>query len=79
MKTITIEIPESVTVTKNDIIMTAAAKMYEQGTLSLGQAASLANLSKTTFAELLFQYNVSIFNYPAHELNKDLQNVTQYT
>jgi predicted HTH domain antitoxin len=48
--------------------MTLASSLYEQGKLSLGQAAELANLSKRSFAELLANYSVSIFNYPASDL-----------
>ncbi len=54
--------------------MLVATKLYEQGKLSLGQAAELVGLSKRTFAELLGKYNVSIFNYPALELAGDVKN-----
>jgi predicted HTH domain antitoxin len=39
--------------------------------LSLGQAAEVANMSKRTFAELLGNYNVSVFNYPASDLKNE--------
>ncbi|MDR0429635.1 MAG: UPF0175 family protein [Tannerellaceae bacterium] len=42
--------------------------MYGKGNLSLGQAAEIAKLSKRTFAKLLGNYNVSVFNYPASDL-----------
>jgi predicted HTH domain antitoxin len=54
--------------------MILASRLYEQGKLSLGQAAELANLSKRTFAELLGKYNVSIFNYPASDISRDVAN-----
>jgi predicted HTH domain antitoxin len=54
--------------------MLVATKLYEQGKLSLGQAAELAGLTKRTFAELLGSYSVSIFNYPASDLSKDVAN-----
>jgi len=54
--------------------MLVATRLYEQGKLSLGQAAELAGLTKRTFAELLGSYNVSIFNYPASDLARDVQN-----
>jgi predicted HTH domain antitoxin len=56
------------------LYMILASSLYEQGKLSLGQAAEVAKLSKRTFAELLGSYNVSIFNYPA----SDLKNETAY-
>lgn len=36
--------------------MTLAAKLYEMGTLSGGQAAELVGVSKRTFLELLGKY-----------------------
>ena len=40
-----------------------AAKLYEKGSLLLGQAAHLAGYSKRTFMELLGNYEVSVFDY----------------
>ncbi|MCX6321588.1 MAG: UPF0175 family protein, partial [Bacteroidia bacterium] len=62
MKTLTINIPDSVDVGNREIAMLLATRLYELGKLSLGQAAELAGLTKRTFAELLGTYNVSIFN-----------------
>ena len=53
------------------LYMTLASGLYEQGKLSLGQAAEVANMSKRTFAELLGNYKVSIFNYPASDLKNE--------
>ena len=57
-----------------ELLMIVASRLYEQGKLSLGQAAEVAGLSKRTFAELLGSYNVSIFNFPASDLSKDIAN-----
>ena len=54
--------------------MLIATRLYEMGKLSLGQSAELAGLTKRTFAELLGSYNVSIFNFPASDLAKDVAN-----
>ena len=54
--------------------MLVASRLYEQGKLSLGQAAEVVGLSKRVFAELLGSYNVSIFNYPASDLSRDVAN-----
>ncbi len=61
--------------TENDLSMLVATKLYEQGKLSLGQAAELVGLTKRTFAELLCKYKVSIFNYPSSDLGRDVRNV----
>lgn len=74
MKTLTLNIPDSIDLDEKDIEMLVATKLYEQGKLSLGQAAELVGLSKRTFAELLGRYGVSIFNYPASDLSKDVEN-----
>ena len=57
-----------------EIAMLVATQMYGQGRLSLGQAADLAGLTKRTFAELLGKYKVSIFNYRASEIARDVVN-----
>ena len=54
--------------------MLVATRFYEQGKLSLGQAAELAGFTKRTFIELLGNYNVSIFNFPASDLSRDTAN-----
>ena len=74
MRTLTINIPDTVDVDNRDIAMLISTKLYEQGKLSLGQAAEIAGLTKRTFAELLGSYNVSLFNYPASDLSNDVSN-----
>ncbi|TFF37451.1 UPF0175 family protein [Mucilaginibacter psychrotolerans] len=74
MKVITLNIPDTTDIDDKEAAMLLASSLYERGKLSLGQAADLAGLSKTTFAELLGSYNVSIFNYPADDLINDIKN-----
>ncbi len=74
MRTVTLNIPDDVDVNSNEIAMMVAAKLYEKGKLSLGEAAELVGLTKRTFAELLSRYDVSIFNYPASDLARDIAN-----
>ncbi len=74
MKTLTINIPDTLDVDDRELAMMVATRLYEQGRLSLGQAAEVAGLSKRTFAELLGSYDVSIFNFPASDLSKDVAN-----
>jgi len=78
MRTINLKIPEMSELDNLQLYMILASGLYEQGKLSLGQAAEVANLSKRTFAELLGNYNVSIFNYPAPELGQDVVNANYY-
>ena len=74
MKTLTLNVPDSLDVDNKDLAMLVATRLYEQGKLSLGQAAEVAGLTKRAFAELLGKYNVSIFNFPASDLSKDVAN-----
>lgn len=74
MRTITLTLPDSLDLDNKDLAMLVAARLYEQGKLSLGQAAEVAGLTKRTFAELLGSYNVSLFNFPASDLASDVAN-----
>ena len=71
MRQITLDIPEKVNLNERETIRFLAAKMYESGKLSLGQAAELAGLSKVAFSEILADYNVSLINYPPSDVLKD--------
>ena len=71
MKTMTLSIPDSVELDERQTTRFLAAKLYESGKLTLGQAADLAGLSKVAFAEILGDYDVSLFNYPASEISND--------
>lgn len=78
MKKLTLEIPDNLDLDDKEAAMLLAGKLYEQGRLSLGQAASLAGYSKRAFMELLGNYNISVFNYPVEELDNDLKNARKY-
>jgi predicted HTH domain antitoxin len=51
-----------------------ASKLYEEGKLSLGEAAQLAELSERTFIEIMGRFDISLFNYNAEELRNDVKN-----
>ena len=74
MQTLKIDLPDFVDVDKKELVMMLASKLYEEGRVSLGQAAALAGVTKRTFMELLGNYGVSVFNYDANELEKDFEN-----
>lgn len=74
MKTLTLQLPDSLDVDAAEMTMLVASRLYEQGRLSLGQAAELAGLSKPVFAEALGRYGVSLFNYPVSDLASDIAN-----
>ncbi len=74
MKTVTLHFPESLNIEEWEISMFLASKLYEDGKLSLGQAADLVGLTKKSFAELLGKYGVSLFNFPSSDLARDVNN-----
>ena len=71
MSTITLTIPDKVELDTKDTVRFLAAKLYESGKLSLGQAAELAGFSKVAFAEILSDYHVSLINYPITDFKAD--------
>jgi predicted HTH domain antitoxin len=75
MSTITLQLPDSLELSSKDTVRFLAAKLYESGRLSLGQAAELAGLSKPTFAEILADYGVSIINYSIDDVMNDAGNI----
>jgi len=78
MRTITINIPDTVDFDDKEALMTIASRLYEKGKLSLGQAAELAGLSKRAFMEILGTYGVSVFNYPSSDLDRDVENAKSH-
>jgi len=75
MPIITLQVPDSLREYEQDTIRFIAAKLYESGKLSLGQAAEMAGLSKRTFSELLKDYGVSFLNYPVSEMLDDAERI----
>jgi predicted HTH domain antitoxin len=74
MKTLTIHVPDFVETDGQEITLILAARLYELGKLSLGQASAMAGLPKRAFAEILGSYGVSLINIPAAELANDVFN-----
>lgn len=74
MKVLTVNIPDNIDLDNLQLAILIASKLYEQGKLSIGQAADLAGLSKKSFIEMLEINDVSIFNYPVSDLSHDVAN-----
>ncbi len=68
MKSVTIQIPDNVEISEQDLKFRVAAHLYEQGKVSSGEGAMIAEVSKRFFIENLGKFGVSIFNYGADEL-----------
>jgi predicted HTH domain antitoxin len=74
MQTLQIQLPDFISIEAREIQLLLASKLYERGILSVGQAAQMAGLSKRTFMELLGDYQVSVLNYPAEDIQQDFDN-----
>jgi predicted HTH domain antitoxin len=74
MRTIHLQVPDDVDLKDFEYTMIIAAKLYEDGKLSSGQAAQIAGLSKRAFIELLGRYSVSVFSSSLSDLHSDISN-----
>jgi hypothetical protein len=71
MKSIVLNIPDSGNFNAFDISVYLAAKMYEDGVLSSGQAADMIGLTKRAFIEIMGKYGVSVFSNNIDDLKND--------
>lgn len=74
MRTIQLKVPDFLEINNDDFAMILAAKLYEDGKLSAGQAAEMAGFSKRTFIELLGRFGVSVFSRSMSDLYSDVAN-----
>lgn len=73
MKHLTLNIPDHLELDERETKRFLAAKMFETGRLSLGQASELAGISKVAFSEILADYGVSLINYSPSDIIKDAE------
>lgn len=74
MRTVQLNIPDSVDLKDYDFSMIVASKLYEDAKLSAGQAAKIVGLSKRAFIEMLGKYGVSVFSTSVTDLHSDIAN-----
>ncbi|GAA3959798.1 UPF0175 family protein [Mucilaginibacter dorajii] len=65
MTTITLQVPDALEKEHDETVRFLAAKLYESGKLTLGQAAEMCGMKKWDFAEILINYNVHYFDASA--------------
>lgn len=70
MTHLTVQLPPEVAPEEARLLL--AAKLYEVGRLSTGQAAELAGYSKHAFLELLGKLGIPVFDHPAEDLAAEL-------
>jgi predicted HTH domain antitoxin len=74
VRTLQLNFPNTIEQSDEELRLLIAAKLYENGTLTSGQAAELAGLSKRGFIEVLGNYNVSVFSTLVEDLEADIEN-----
>ncbi len=70
----TLKLPDNIDLNEKEISIMLAAKLYDLGKMSLGQAANLVGLNKAAFMNELGKYNVSVFGETLEELEQELKN-----
>lgn len=70
MTQIMLSLPSSIDADEARLLL--MMKLYEVGRLSLGQAATLSGFSKAAFMELLGKHNIPVFDYPAGDLEEEI-------
>ncbi len=68
---LTVALPENVS--REEAQLALAVRLFQQGKVSLGQAAAIAVLSKRAFIEVLGREGVPVVNYPADELSGEMR------
>ncbi len=71
--TVELTLPTDVNVSDTEIRMIVAAKLFDMGEVSSGQAARMVGISRREFIETVGKYGVSIFQYTPEEVDEDLE------
>lgn len=72
MRTVTLKLPDNIDLNEKEISIMLAAKLYDLGKMSLGQAANLVVLNKEEFMNELGKYKISVFGETLEELEQAL-------
>ena len=68
MTTLTLELPDALDKERDQTLKLIAAKLYEAGKLTLGQAAEMCGMRKWDFSAVLTSFNVAYFQYTEEDL-----------
>ncbi|MGN6178209.1 MAG: UPF0175 family protein [Mucilaginibacter sp.] len=77
MTTLTLQVPDFLEENHNDTVRFLAAKLYESGKLSLGQAAEMAEMTKQEFSAVLSNYGVNYINYSFEDVIADVARISK--
>jgi len=71
MTTMTLNVPDALEKEHDETVRFLAAKLYEAGKLSLGQAAEMCGINKWDFPQVLAKFNISYFQYSAEDVIRE--------
>jgi predicted HTH domain antitoxin len=72
--TLQVKLPPKFNLNKAEIKVILAGELYERGTLSIGQAAEIAGLTKRAFIEIMGKYGYSLFSKSVDDVLSDIKN-----
>ncbi|MBC7401368.1 MAG: UPF0175 family protein [Mucilaginibacter sp.] len=75
MTTLTLQLPDKLEKEHDETVRFLAAKLYEAGKLTLGQAAEMAGMKKWDFAEILIDYDIHYFDASADAAINDAKGI----
>jgi predicted HTH domain antitoxin len=68
MTTMTLNVPDALEKEHDETVRLIAAKLYEAGKLSLGQAAEMCGIKKWDFPAVLAKFDIPYFQYTGDDL-----------
>jgi predicted HTH domain antitoxin len=71
MNTVEMTIRVPMTLTEDEVKLSLAVKLFEEGKLSLGQAAELAGFSLRAFIDVLGHHRIPVMNYSPEDLERE--------
>ncbi|MGY3213509.1 UPF0175 family protein [Mucilaginibacter sp. HD30] len=77
MTTLTLQVPDFLEENHGDTVQFLAAKLYESGKLSMGQAADMAGLTKSGFSAILADHGVNYINYSFDDVMADVERISK--
>jgi predicted HTH domain antitoxin len=72
MTTITLQVPDALEKEHDETVRLIAAKLYEAGKLSLGQAAEMCGMDKRDFPAVLAGFGVNYIQYTYEDVVADV-------
>lgn len=70
-QTLQVDLPPFVS--QDEAKLMLAIKLFETGKLSLGQGAQFSGYSKLGFIDVLGHHGVAVLDYPASDLQKEIE------